>query len=95
LAQKTAGLARRCVAFRMLEKSAPPRPHCPIWSPGPDAVQVGEVASGTQSPSLGLGIGMGYVPIPFAQPGQALEIEIRGNRSACVVVPKPIYHKPA
>ena len=49
--------------------------------------------SGTQSPSLNNGIGLGYVPPEFAKPGTAIEIEIRGNRSAAVVVQKPIYRK--
>jgi aminomethyltransferase len=53
------------------------------------------VVSGTQSPSLSLGIGLGYLPPQFAKPGTALEIEIRGQRSPAVVVPKPIYRKPA
>ena len=51
----------------MTDKSAPPRPHYAIWSTGPAAAKMGEVASGTQSPSLGIGIGMGYVPPEFAK----------------------------
>ena len=51
----------------MTDRSAPPRPHYPIWSTGPGAAKIGEVASGTQSPSLGIGIGMGYVPPAFAK----------------------------
>ena len=54
---------------------------------------VGEVVSGTQSPSLNLGIGMGYVPPEFAKAGTVIEIEIRGKRAAAVVVAKPIYRK--
>ncbi|PYK96201.1 MAG: glycine cleavage system aminomethyltransferase GcvT, partial [Verrucomicrobia bacterium] len=49
---------------------------------------------GTQSPSLGVGIGMGYVPPQFAKPGAAIEIEIRGKRFAAVEVQKPVYRKP-
>jgi aminomethyltransferase len=52
------------------------------------------VASGTQSPSLGIGIGMGYVPAALARPNTPIEIEIRGKRAPAVVVPKPIYRKP-
>ena len=52
-----------------------------------------EVASGTQSPSLGVGIGIGYVPPDLAKPGKRIEIEIRGKRLAAVIVPKPIYRK--
>jgi len=93
--QREKGVSKKCVAFKMTDKSAPPRPHYPIWSAGADAQRLGEVVSGTQSPSLGVGIGMGYVPPQFAKPGTAIEVEIRGKRFAAVVVPKPIYRKPA
>jgi len=86
--QKANGVGKKLVAFKMAEKSAPPRPHYPIWV---DGVSVGMVSSGTQSPSLNLGIGMGYVPAAAARPDTRLEIEIRGKRYAAVVVPKPIY----
>ena len=89
-AQKAAGTRKKLVAFKMTDKSAPPRPHYPIWA---DGRSVGEVVSGTQSPSLNLGIGMGYVPPEFSKPGTTIEIEIRGRRSAAVIVPKPIYRK--
>ena len=65
-----------------------------IWSTGPGASKIGEVASGTQSPSLGIGIGMGYVPPQFAKAGTPIEIEIRGRRAPAILVPKPIYRKP-
>jgi len=88
--QKANGVKKKCVAFKMTDKSAPPRPHYPIWVNGAKA---GEVVSGTQSPSLSLGIGMGYVPAEFAKAGNVIEIEIRGKRSPAVVVQKPIYKK--
>ena len=91
--QKAGGAAKKCIAFKMTDKSAPPRPHYPIWSAGVDAVVIGEVVSGTQSPSLGIGIGMGYVKPQFAKAQTPIEIEIRGRRSPAVVVPKPIYRK--
>jgi len=94
----------------MTGKSAPPRPHYPVWvvarasrpSDGnkqhtggtPVApIRVGVVTSGTQSPSLGIGIGMGYVPPELVKPGTQIEIEIRGKRFAAIVVPEPIYRK--
>jgi len=92
--QKEQGVSKKCVAFKMAGKSAPPRPRYPIWSAGPEVKQIGEVVSGTQSPSLGVGIGMGYVPPQFAKPGAAIEIEIRGKRFAAVEVQKPVYRKP-
>ena len=91
--QKARGTVRRLVAFRMTDRSAPPRPHYPIWSTGPGAAKIGEVTSGTQSPSLGVGIGMGYVPTAFAKANTAVEIEIRTRRAPAGIVPKPIYRK--
>jgi len=86
--QKANGVKKKLVAFKMTDKSAPPRPHYPVWANG---ANVGIVTSGTQSPSLNLGIGMGYVPPEFAKPDTKIEIEIRGKRFAAVVVAKPIY----
>jgi aminomethyltransferase len=54
-------------------------------------VAPGIVTSGTQSPSLNVGIGLGYVPPESAKAGTPVEIEIRGKRCAAVIVPKPIY----
>jgi aminomethyltransferase len=86
--QKTNGGQKKLVAFKMADRSAPPRPHYPIWVSGAKA---GIVTSGTQSPSLNLGIGMGYVPAALAKADAKIEIEIRGRHCAAVVVPKPIY----
>ena len=88
--QKANGVKKKLVAFKMTDKSAPPRPHYPIWVNGES---VGVVTSGTQSPSLNLGIGMGYLPAALAKPDTKVEIEIRGRRFTAVVVPKPIYRK--
>ncbi|HZR19291.1 MAG TPA: glycine cleavage system aminomethyltransferase GcvT [Verrucomicrobiae bacterium] len=90
LDQKTKGVSKKLVAFKMTDKSAPPRPHYPIRAKGS---AVGEVVSGTQSPSLGLGIGLGYVPPELARPQTPLEIEIRGKCAGAVIVPKPFYRK--
>jgi aminomethyltransferase len=89
--QKQGGVKKRLIAFKMNGKSAPPRPHYPVWQNG---TRRGEVTSGTQSPSLGIGIGMAYLSPEAAAPGTSVEIEIRGNRNAAIVVPKPIYRKP-
>lgn len=90
LKQKEAGPSKKCVAFRMTEKSAPPRPGYPVVVA---EAPVGTVVSGTQSPTLNAGIGMAYVPPAFAAPGTALHIEIRGKRYAAEVVKKPFYKK--
>jgi aminomethyltransferase len=91
--QKEKGVTRKLVAFKMTGRSAPPRPQYPVWSTGPGATAVGCVVSGTQSPTLNLGIGLGYVPPQFAKAQTALEVEIRGKRAGAVVVPKPFYRK--
>ncbi len=87
-AQRANGVSKKCVAFKMTDKSAPPRPRYPIWI---NDAKVGEVVSGTQSPSFGIGIGMGYVPTELAKVDTKIEIEIRGKRAAAVIVKKPIY----
>jgi aminomethyltransferase len=55
--------------------------------------QVGEVTSGTMSPSLEAGIGMGYVRSDLAEPGTTIEIDVRGKRRAAEIRQKPLYSK--
>jgi aminomethyltransferase len=92
--QKREGARKKLIAFRMPEKSAPPRPHYPIWSWGEAAEKIGETSSGTQSPTLNTGIGMGYVPPEFAAPDTPIQIEIRGRLWPATVVKRPFYRKP-
>ena len=89
--QKAAGLPDKLTAFRMVGAAPPPRPHYPVVI---NNETVSEVCSGTQSPSLGYGIGMAYLPVESSKPGTAIEIEIRGRRFPAEVVKKPFYHKP-
>jgi aminomethyltransferase len=53
----------------------------------------GVVTSGTLSPCLQIGIGMGYVPAEHAAPGTALEIDVRGRTREAVVAERPLYRK--
>jgi aminomethyltransferase len=85
--QKEKGVARRLVAFKMAGKSPPPRPHYAILAGGR---KVGEVTSGTQSPTLGVGIGMGYVEAGI---GPAIGVEIRGKTYAAMIEKKPLYKR--
>ena len=82
---KEEGPARRLVAFVMDEKAIP-RQGMPVAGGG-------EVTSGTHSPSLDVGIGLGYVPPAHAAPGTELEIDVRGKPRRARVVAKPIYKK--
>ncbi|MEP7248526.1 MAG: glycine cleavage system aminomethyltransferase GcvT [Spartobacteria bacterium] len=89
--EKEEGLSRRLVPFRMKGKSPPPRPHYRVIR---DGVDVGELTSGTLSPSLNYGIGMAYLSTPVPKPGEEIEIEIRGQRFPAVIEKKPLYKKP-
>jgi len=91
VAQQAAGLPDKLAAFRMAGAAPPPRPHYPVAHEGQI---VGEVCSGTQSPSLSAGIGMAYLPLTAAKIGSTIEIEIRGRRFPAEVVKKPFYRKP-
>ncbi len=77
------GPALKLVAFVMEEKAIP-RQGMPIEGGG-------EVTSGTHSPMLDQGIGMGYVPAAGASPGTELAIDVRGRSRRASVVKKPIY----
>jgi len=89
-AQKEKGVARKLVAFKMTEKSPPPRSHYAIVASG---CRIGEVTSGTQSPTLGIGIGMGYIETAKAQIGSRVEIEIRGKNYPAVIEKKPLLKR--
>jgi aminomethyltransferase len=51
------------------------------------------VTSGTHSPSLEVGIGMGYVRTDLAEPGTNLEIDVRGKRRGARIEKRPLYRK--
>ena len=55
--------------------------------------RIGEVTSGTLSPSLEVGIGMGYVRAGMAEPGTEIEIDVRGTRRAAEIRERPLYSK--
>jgi aminomethyltransferase len=88
--QKEKGVGRKLVAFKMTGKSPPPRPHYVILANGH---KIGEITSGTQSPTLGVGIGMGYVEATEARVGAPIEIEVRGKMFPAVIEKKPILKR--
>ena len=94
IAQKQDGTSRRCIGFKMTGKSAPPRENYTIFGSCEDKREIGQVTSGTQSPSFGFGIGLGYVESQYAKSGTPIEIEIRNNRFPAEVVKRPIFRKP-
>ncbi len=82
---KAEGPTQKLAAF-VMEERAVPRQHMPI-------MEGGEVTSGTHSPMLDIGIGMGYVPAALAEPGKALTIDVRGRHRRARTVKKPIYKR--
>ena len=82
---KERGPERRLAAFVMDEKAIPRQ--------GMRIVEGGEVTSGSHSPMLDRGIGLGYVPSELAQPGSELTIDVRGRERRATVVQKPIYQR--
>lgn len=87
LAAKEEGLKRRLAGFKMLDRGVP-RQHCPILHEGR---VVGEVTSGTRSPTLDKTIGLGYIEVPFHKRGTEIAIEIRGKSLAAKVIKTPFY----
>jgi aminomethyltransferase len=76
---------RRLVAFVMEEKAVP--------RGGMAIAGGGEVTSGTHSPLLDIGIGLGYVPASSSAPGSELTIDVRGKPKRARVVKKPFYER--
>ncbi len=80
---KADGPTRKLAAFVMVDKAIP-RQGMPIEGGG-------EVTSGTHSPMLDVGIGMGYVPAALSQPKTEIVVDVRGKPRRGRVVKKPIY----
>jgi len=96
LKTKENGPREKLVPFKMKDKGAsrtgvpPPRPHYSVFVKGE---RVGEVTSGTMSPSLNWGVGMAYVSAPHAKIGAQIDIEIRGQKFPATIEKKPLYKK--
>jgi aminomethyltransferase len=90
LETKEKGPREKLVPFRMKEKGPPPRPHYAVFENGE---RIGEVTSGTLSPSLNWGVGMAYVSTARAKIGAQIDIEIRGQKFPATIEKKPLYKK--
>ncbi|MCF7560669.1 glycine cleavage system aminomethyltransferase GcvT [Sabulilitoribacter multivorans] len=88
--EKEQGPERKLIAFELDERGIPRHGYDIVDSNGKT---IGIVTSGTMSPSLGKGIGLGYVPTVFADIGSKLNIQIRKNAIPATVVKLPFYKK--
>ena len=89
-AQKEAGVSRKLVGFELIERGIPRHDYEIVDA---DGNNIGIVTSGTMAPSLGKGIGMGYVKTEFAAVDSTVYIQIRNNKVAAKVVKMPFYKK--
>ena len=83
------GTAEKLAPFK-IEGAGIPRQGNPVLLEGEE---VGVVTSGSYSPSLEIGIGMGYVRADLAEPGTEVEIDVRGRRRPARIASKPLYKK--
>jgi aminomethyltransferase len=86
--EKQHGPERRLVAFELEERGIPRHGYDIVDGSGKT---IGTVTSGTMSPSMGTGIGLGYVPTIFAEVGSKINIQIRKNAVPATVVKLPFY----
>src|SRR5690606_4196518 len=84
--EKEEGTKRKLIGFKMIDRGIP-RQHYLLFDK--DGEQIGEVTSGTSSPSLKYGIGLGYVKPEFAQVGNEIFVEVRNKHLKAEVVKLP------
>ncbi|MBC7568844.1 MAG: glycine cleavage system aminomethyltransferase GcvT [Spirosoma sp.] len=89
-AQKEQGVPRKLTGFAMIDRGIP-RGHYELADA--DGNTIGEVTSGTQSPTLGKGIGLGYVPTALSKPGSEIFVKVRDKLLKAEVVKLPFVKK--
>src|SRR5438046_3951956 len=90
LETKANSARERLIAVKLNGKGPPPRPHYSLINNGRSGR---ELSSGTLSPSLNIGIGMGYVSSASAKIGTPLEVQIRGQKFPATIEKRPLYKK--
>lgn len=88
--QKEAGVLRKLVGFELTEKGIPRQGYEILNAAG---TLIGKVTSGTMGPSVGKGIGMGYVESAFAKADTEISIQIRKKVVPALIVKTPFYKK--
>ncbi|EKB51307.1 glycine cleavage system aminomethyltransferase GcvT [Cecembia lonarensis] len=85
--QKETGVAKKLIGFVLQEKGIP-RSQYPILNG--EGETIGEVTSGTISPSMGIGIGMGYVQTAYSTPGTEIYISVRNKKLKAQIEKTPL-----
>ena len=88
--QKEEGVTRKLIGFELIERGIPRHDYEIVDAEGN---LIGKVTSGTMAPSLGKGIGMGYVKTEFSKVDSEIYIKIRNNNVKAKVVKMPFYKK--
>ena len=88
--QKEQGVPRKLVGFTMIDRGIP-RGHYELTDVS--GQKIGEVTSGTQSPTLGKGVGLGYVSTAFSKPGSEVFVNVRDKLLKAEVVKLPFVKK--
>lgn len=87
--QKRAGIRRRIVGIEMLDRAIP-RTHYVVYA---DDQKVGEVTTGTQSPTFGKNLGLALVDTAYSKLGTLIEVDVRGKRKQAKVIKTPFYKR--
>ncbi|MBA4541319.1 MULTISPECIES: glycine cleavage system aminomethyltransferase GcvT [Thermoactinomyces] len=87
--QKAEGAPRKLVGLEMIDRGIP-RTHYPVYH---GEEKIGEVTTGTQSPTLKKNVGLALINAEYANPGEEVEVEIRGKRLKAIVVKTPFYKR--
>jgi len=89
VAQKARGLERKLVGFEVQGRGIARQGHGVVSDGG----RIGDVTSGTWSPTFEKALGMAYVPVGLAAPGTPLALDVRGRSLPAVVVETPFYRR--
>ncbi|MDR0270234.1 glycine cleavage system aminomethyltransferase GcvT [Paenibacillus sp.] len=87
--QKSSGVPRKLVGIEMIDRGIP-RSHYPVFV---GDTQIGEITTGTQSPTLKRNLGLALIDSSHAAIGTQVEVEIRGKRLKAEVVSVPFYKR--
>ncbi|CAM4297397.1 glycine cleavage system aminomethyltransferase GcvT [Paenibacillus alkaliterrae] len=87
--QKREGVTRKLAGLEMVERGIP-RAHYPVFA---DGVRIGEVTTGTQSPTLKRNLGLALLDIGYTEPDTEVWVEIRGKQLKACIIKTPFYKR--